>query len=210
MGHRRLPIDRRRIPHTKGQWYEDLNGVLLSLIAWVTFWINSRIYNDMRHSAPVTSLLRTTFSLHNVSAGWPLAVGNFVLWLELSEYWVTSSMTSPCFTIFRTKDCTLSSCYITTNSLQNIYDINHIALQWRHNGRDDVSNHQPYDWLLNRLFRRIQKKHESSASLAVVRGIHRWPVNSPLKWPITRKMFPFDDVIMACQKGQHSMGACNK
>ena len=27
-------------------------------------------------------------------------------------------------------------------------------------------------------------------------GIHRGPVNSPHKWPITRKVFPFDDVIM--------------
>ena len=41
-----------------------------------------------------------------------------------------------------------------------------------------------------------QKKHQSSASLAFVRGIHRWPVNSPHKGTVTRKMFPFDDVIM--------------
>ena len=41
------------------------------------------------------------------------------------------------------------------------------------------------------------KKHQSSASLAFVRGIHRWPVNSPHKGPVTRKMFPFDDVIMS-------------
>ena len=41
-----------------------------------------------------------------------------------------------------------------------------------------------------------QRKHQSSASLAFVRGIHRGPVNSPHKWPVTRKMFPFDDVIM--------------
>ena len=41
-----------------------------------------------------------------------------------------------------------------------------------------------------------QRKHESSASLAFVRGIHRGPVNSPHKGPVTRKMFPFDDVIM--------------
>ena len=41
-----------------------------------------------------------------------------------------------------------------------------------------------------------QRKHESSMSLAFVRGIHRGPVNSPHKWPVTRKMFPFDDVIM--------------
>ena len=41
-----------------------------------------------------------------------------------------------------------------------------------------------------------QRKHQSSASLAFVRGIHRGPGNSPHKWPVTRKMFPFDDVIM--------------
>ena len=41
-----------------------------------------------------------------------------------------------------------------------------------------------------------QRKHQSSASLAFVRGIHRRPVNSPHKGPVTRRMFPFDDVIM--------------
>ena len=41
-----------------------------------------------------------------------------------------------------------------------------------------------------------QRKHQSSASLAFARGIHWRPVNSPHKWPVTRKMFPFDDVIM--------------
>ena len=41
-----------------------------------------------------------------------------------------------------------------------------------------------------------QRNHQSSASLAFVRGIHQWLVNSPHKWPVMRKMFPFDDVIM--------------
>ena len=41
-----------------------------------------------------------------------------------------------------------------------------------------------------------QRKHQSSASLAFVWGIHRSPVNSSHKGPVTRKMFPFDDVIM--------------
>ena len=41
-----------------------------------------------------------------------------------------------------------------------------------------------------------QRKHQSSASLAFVRGIHRGPVNFPHKRPVMRKMFPFDDVIM--------------
>ena len=46
-----------------------------------------------------------------------------------------------------------------------------------------------------------QRKHHSSASLAFVWGIH-WgePVNSPHKWPVMRKMFPFDDVIMRCPR----------
>ena len=39
-------------------------------------------------------------------------------------------------------------------------------------------------------------KHQSSASLAFVRGIHRWPVNFPHKGPVTWKIVPFDDVIM--------------
>ena len=41
-----------------------------------------------------------------------------------------------------------------------------------------------------------QRKHQSSASLAFARGIHRWPMNSPHKGPVTQKMFPFDEVIM--------------
>ena len=41
-----------------------------------------------------------------------------------------------------------------------------------------------------------QGKYQISASLAFVWGIHRGPVNSPHKWPVARKMLPFDDVIM--------------
>ena len=41
-----------------------------------------------------------------------------------------------------------------------------------------------------------QRKHQTAGSLAFVRGIHRWPVNSPHKGPVTRKKVPFGDVIM--------------
>ena len=68
-------------------------------------------------------------------------------------------------------------------------------LQWRHI-EGDVSNHQSRDCLLNRYLGVDQRKHRCSASLAFMWGIHRWPVNSPHKEPVTRKMFPFDDVIM--------------
>ena len=42
-----------------------------------------------------------------------------------------------------------------------------------------------------------QWKHQSYTPLAFVKGIHRWPVDSPHKGPVTSKMFLFDDVIMA-------------
>ena len=41
-----------------------------------------------------------------------------------------------------------------------------------------------------------QRKHQSSASLAFMWGIHLWPVISPHERPVTRKVIPFDDVIM--------------
>ena len=69
------------------------------------------------------------------------------------------------------------------------------SLQWRHNGHDGVSNHQPRDCLLNLYSGTYERKHQSSASLAFLWGIHRRPVNSQ-KGPVTRKMFPFNDVIM--------------
>ena len=64
--------------------------------------------------------------------------------------------------------------------LQNIINCLHRfdSLQWRHNGRDGVSNHQPHGCLLNLYSDADQRKHQSSALLAFVWGIHRWPVNS--------------------------------
>ena len=71
-----------------------------------------------------------------------------------------------------------------------------ITLQWHHNGRDGVSKHQLHDCLLSRLFRRRSKKITKLRVTGLCGGIHRWPMNSPHKGPVTRKMFPFDDVIM--------------
>ena len=67
-----------------------------------------------------------------------------------------------------------------------------MTLQWHHNEHDGVSNQQPHDSLLNSLF--ISRSKLRITGLCV--GIHRWPVNSPHKGPVTRKMFPFDCVIM--------------
>ena len=51
-----------------------------------------------------------------------------------------------------------------------------------------------------------QRKHQSSVSLAIAQGIQRWPVNFLHKWPVTRKMFPFDDIIMSIRDPQD--GGC--
>ena len=77
------------------------------------------------------------------------------------------------------------------------------SLQWRHNERDSVSNHQPHDCLPNRstvYSGADQRKYQSSASLAFVKGIHRWSVNSPHKGPVSREVVPFDDITMSSEK----------
>ena len=70
------------------------------------------------------------------------------------------------------------------------------TLQWRHNWRDGVSNHQPHGCLLNRSFRRRSKKTSKLRITGLCVGNSPGPMNSPHKWPVTRKMFPFDDVVM--------------
>ena len=70
------------------------------------------------------------------------------------------------------------------------------TLRWRHNERDGVWNHQPNDCLLNRLFRFRSKETSKLRVTGLCAG------NSPVtcefshKGPVTRKMFPFDCVII--------------
>ena len=78
---------------------------------------------------------------------------------------------------------------------QDHYNV--LALQWRHNKRDGVSNHLRPECLLNRLFRHRSKKTSKLRVTGLCEG------NSPLtgefpahKGPVTWKMFPFDDVII--------------
>ena len=61
------------------------------------------------------------------------------------------------------------------------------TLQWRHDRRDGVSNHQPQDCLLNRLFWRRSKKTSKHRVTDPCAGNSPGPVNSPHKWPVTRK-----------------------
>ena len=88
--------------------------------------------------------------------------------------------------------------YIAESAFKNLeFTVITLHLQWRHNGRDDVSNSNVYSGA-------DQRKHQSSASLGFVWEIHRWPVNSSHKWPVTRRMLPFDDVITLMHVVNHS------
>ena len=95
----------------------------------------------------------------------------------------------------------------------------HQDISNHHVDRIHVSERHYYDVIMSALSSQItrltvvystnysaadQRKRQSSASLAFVRGNHRGPVSSPHKWPVTRKMFPFDDVIMGRGVGMSS------
>ena len=71
------------------------------------------------------------------------------------------------------------------------------TLQWLHNGRDSVSNQQPHNCLLNRLFICRSKKTSKLRVAGLCAGNSPGTGDSPHKGPVTRKMFPFDDVIMS-------------
>ena len=82
----------------------------------------------------------------------------------------------------------------------NIYMQLIAALQWRHNEHGGISNHQPYECLLNRLFRRRSNEIPKLRVTGLCAGnspvIHWWLVNYPHWGPVAWKLFPFDDVIM--------------
>ena len=61
-------------------------------------------------------------------------------------------------------------------------------LQWRHKGHDGVSSYQRLDCLINRLFRRKSKETSKLRVTGLCEVVHRGPVNSPHKGPVTRKM----------------------
>ena len=72
------------------------------------------------------------------------------------------------------------------------------TLQRHHNERDSVSDHQPHNCLLNRLFRRGSKKTSKLRVTGLCAGNSPVTGEFPTQRPVTRKTFPFDDIIMKC------------
>ena len=90
-----------------------------------------------------------------------------------------------------------------TTSIWEFFCIDRRTLQWRYNERDGVSNHQPHDlyhqphdWLLKRLFGCRSKKTSKLRVTGLCEGNSPVTGDFPHTGPVTRKMFPFDDVIM--------------
>ena len=81
------------------------------------------------------------------------------------------------------------------------------TIQWRHNERDGVSNHWRLDCLLSRFFRRRSKKTSKLRATGLYAG--NSPVNLLYKGPVTRQMFPFDDVIMILRRQTILMSKLN-
>ena len=94
-----------------------------------------------------------------------------------------------------------SSNNLLSNEGQRTIDYSSVPLQWRHNERDGVSNQKHHDLSLNRLLRRRSKKTSKLRVTGLCAGNSPVTVDSPHKGPVTRKMFPFYDVIMALCNG---------
>ena len=113
---------------------------------------------------------------------------NAIMYQDMFEYFLKNISKSTCF---HRSPCFVESCYLLSST---------------HNHYCDVILDTMTSQIISLTIVYVtvysdgdQRKHESSASPAFVRVIHRGPVNSPHKWPVTRKMFPFDDVIMVTE-----------
>ena len=95
--------------------------------------------------------------------------------------------TSPIYSVLETQD----KCSFWKKSPLKIK-----SLQWCHNEHDGISNHRCLSVYSAVCSGTDQRKYQSSTSLAFVRGIHRWLVDSPHKGPVTQYLFPFDNLIM--------------
>ena len=125
---------------------------------------------DSKHTTPLCTVTSKSISRREWANGW-LVSGWIHGWIGMDRP-----------VIFYRFTCAVSPAYI--------------SLQWRHNGCDGVSNHQPHHCLLNSLFRRRSKK----ISKLRVTGLCEWNSSVTGEFAAQRasnaEMFPFDDVIM--------------
>ena len=165
----------------------------------IGFW-----WSGWRHA------LQTLFALLALCDGIPLTKGQYrgALLFALLQTWKKKNMLNKqlnCLWFHTSWNLHLPeiTCMVYTAYCQiclcpwQMLNVRVSLFWWRHNDHDSVLNHQPQDCLLNRLFRRRSKKTSKLRVTGLCVGNSPWPVNSPRKGPVTRKMCPFDDVIMS-------------
>ena len=154
-------------------------------MAWTTYYTHRFLWDVITHPCPNFNVHIWGIPSHCVA--W--------LWLLIRAI-ICFSQNTHTFNDIRFLSLYVSMVRICWRLNHMVQQVIEMTLQWRYNDHDSVSNHQPHDCLHTVYSGVDQSKHQSSASLAFVWRIHRGPVNSPHKWPVTRKVFPFDDVIM--------------
>ena len=122
------------------------------------------------------SILQCSFILSKAIVNYPVVPMKWKIWVKSSGTTSNHNKANPCR--FLLMKCISHYCDVMINTIASQITTLTFVYLTVNSGTD-------------------QRKHQSSASLAFVRGIHRRPMNSPHKGPVTRKMFPFDDVIMS-------------
>ena len=145
---------------------------------------------------------RYNINVHNAKCGYQIKVYAFFKYCPRYYFYDKMekiNMSKIRFQRYVANSCDISNCkpleVINKYSMEDYDSFKYCSsLWWRHNDHDSVSNHQPHECLFNRLFR--SKKTSKLRVTGLCVGNSPGPVNSPHEGPVTRKMFPFDDVIM--------------
>ena len=171
-------------------------------ITRLTFYRSKPLVNMMRNLNISFMATLSQNRLSSVESTPRPYLGNCFFWERSALEFLKSSVKWPP----RTMQLTLYMIFEVINMI--------CTLQWHQNGRDGVSNHQPHDCLLKRLFGRRKKERKKTSKLRVT-GLCAG--NSPMNgdFPGQRannKMFPFDDVIisMICEPTNNDMFHMNE
>ena len=110
-----------------------------------------------------------------------------------------ASLTIACSTVYSGEDQrNYQSSAQMANNVENvsIWWRHRVILQWHYYMPDGASDHRRLDYLLNRFFRCGSKKTSKLRVTGLCEGNSSVTGELPQKGPVTRKIFPFDDVIM--------------
>ena len=106
--------------------------------------------------------------------GFPILVGRH-LYIESGPWWPQQGLLywyPAMLSIF-------CNSFENRTAMDGLYGYQIFTLQWRQNGHDSVSNHQPHDCLLNRLFRRRSKKTSKLRVTGLCVGNSPWTGEFP-------------------------------